>query len=99
MRLFEILFKYKPIVYEKGHLAFQLLGSPWLYIPFAILAAAGAFYAYRNVASDKRHPGMIVLRGLTFANTRISGSKARVSVPRRSRVCGFGASAYARRPV
>ena len=67
MRLFEILFKYKPIVYQKGHLAFQLLRSPWLYIPFAILAAAGAFYAYRNVASEKRHRGMYVLRGLTFA--------------------------------
>jgi uncharacterized membrane protein len=67
MRLFEILFKYKPIVYQKGHLAFQLLRSPWLYIPFAILAAAGAFYAYRNVARDKQHPGMTVLRGLTFA--------------------------------
>src|SRR5215467_6630983 len=67
MSIFELLFKYKPIVYEKGHLAFQLLGSPWLYIPFAILAAGGAFYAYRNVARDKQHPGMIVLRGLTFA--------------------------------
>src|SRR5437879_3911097 len=67
MRLFEILFKYKPIVYQKGHLAFQLLRSPWLYIPFAILAAVGAFYAYRSVASEKRHPGMYVLRGLTFA--------------------------------
>src|SRR5215471_4936277 len=67
MRLFETLFKYKPLVYQKGHLAFQLLGSPWLYIPFAILAAAGAFYAYRNVARDKQHPGMVVLRGLTFA--------------------------------
>src|SRR5215471_21082257 len=67
MRLFETLFKYKPIVYQKGHLAFQLLGSPWLYIPLAILAAAGAFYAYRNLARDKQHPGMAVLRGLTFA--------------------------------
>src|SRR5215470_8802834 len=67
MRLFETLFKYKPLVYQKGHLAFQLLGSPWLYIPFVILAVAGAFYAYRNVARDKQHPGMVVLRGLTFA--------------------------------
>src|SRR5215468_9893739 len=67
MRLFEILFKYKPIVYQKGHLAFQLLASPWLYVPFAIVAAAGAFYAYRNVAREKQHPGMAVLRGLTFA--------------------------------
>src|SRR5262249_6651758 len=67
MRLFEILFKYKPIVYQKGHLAFQLLGSPWLYLPFAVLAGVGAFYAYRNVASDKKQTGMVVLRGLTFA--------------------------------
>ena len=47
MNVFESLFKYKPIVYQKGHLAFQLLGSPWLYIPFAIAAAIGAYYAYR----------------------------------------------------
>src|SRR5690348_11689255 len=67
MRFFEILFKYKPIVYQKGHLAFQLLRSPWLYIPFVIIAAAGAFYAYRNVVSEKRHPAMVVLRSLTFA--------------------------------
>src|SRR5579884_2138726 len=67
MRLFELLFKYKPIVYQKGHLAFQLLASPWLYIPFAIAAAAGAFYAYRNVVREKQHPGMIALRAVTFA--------------------------------
>src|SRR5262245_35744106 len=67
MSIFEFFFKYKPIVYEKGHLAFQLLGSPWLYVPFVVIAGAGAFYAYRNVASDKRRPGLITLRGGTFA--------------------------------
>jgi uncharacterized membrane protein len=67
MSIFEFLFKYKPIVYQKGHLAFQLLGSPWLYIPFVALAAAGAFYAYRNVGRDKRWTGLVVLRGATFA--------------------------------
>jgi len=67
MNLFQFFFKYKPIVYQKGHLAFQLLSSPWLYIPFLLLAAAGAYYAYRNVAAEKRHAGMTALRGLTFA--------------------------------
>jgi uncharacterized membrane protein len=67
MSIFELLFKYKPIVYQKGHLAFQLLGSPWLYIPFVVAAAAGAVFAYRNVSREKSHPGMIVLRALTFA--------------------------------
>src|ERR1044071_7670775 len=66
MSIFEFFFKYKPIVYEKGHLAFQLLGSPWLFVPFIVLAGAGAFYVYRNIGHDKRHPGLVVLRSLTF---------------------------------
>src|SRR6185436_2203406 len=67
MSIFEFLFKYKPIVYQKGHLGFQLLSSPWLYIPFAILAVAGSIYAYRNINREKYHVGMTVLRAITFA--------------------------------
>lgn len=67
MSFFELLFKYKPIVYQKGNLAFQLLSSPWLYIPFLLIAGAGAVYAYCKVARDKWTYGMVALRALTFA--------------------------------
>src|SRR5216684_3548733 len=66
MSTFEFFFKYKPIIYQKGHLAFQLLGSRWLFVIFIIAAAAGAYYAYRNVARDKYSIGLVVLRTLTF---------------------------------
>jgi uncharacterized membrane protein len=66
MRLFEFLFKYKPIVYQKGHLAFQLLGSRAWFILFVIGAAVLAYYAYRGVARDKWSAGPVVLRSLTF---------------------------------
>src|SRR5438046_4303861 len=66
MRIFEFFFKYKPIVYEKGRLAFQLVGSPAWFILFIIAAAAGAYYAYRNVARDKYSVGLVALRAITF---------------------------------
>ncbi len=66
MSIFEFFFKYKPIIYTKGHLAFQLLGSRWLFIFFVIAAAAGAFYAYRSVARDKYSIALVALRALTF---------------------------------
>src|SRR5216117_804203 len=67
MRIFEFFFKYKPIVYEKGRLAFQLIGSPAWFILFVIAAAAGAYYAYRYVARDKYSVGLVVLRAMTFS--------------------------------
>ncbi len=68
MNVFESLFKYKPIVYQQGHLAFQLLGSPLALYPVRnLLAAAGAFYAYRGIARDKWSPGLVALRAITFA--------------------------------
>src|SRR5881296_3305578 len=67
MSIFEFFFKYKPIVYEKGRLAFQLVGSPAWFILFIIAAAAGAYYAYRNVARDKYSVGLVVLRAVTFS--------------------------------
>src|SRR5215471_12943176 len=66
MRIFEFFFKYRPIVYEKGRLAFQLLGSRWLFLIFVIAAVAAAFYFYRNVGKEKRSPALIALRAATF---------------------------------
>src|SRR5437016_10047319 len=66
MNIFEFFFKYKPIIYAKGHLAFQLLGSRAWFILFIIAAGAGAYYAYRNVAHDKFSLGLVALRGITF---------------------------------
>src|SRR5581483_4822561 len=66
MSIFEFFFKYKPIIYQKGHLAFQLLGSRWLFLFFIIAAAAGAYYAYRGVARDKYSLGLVALRAITF---------------------------------
>jgi uncharacterized membrane protein len=66
MSIFEFFFKYKPIIYQKGHLAFQLLGSRWLFVLFVIAAAAGAYFAYRTVARDKYAVGLVALRALTF---------------------------------
>jgi uncharacterized membrane protein len=66
MSIFEFFFKYKPIIYEKGHLAFQLLGSRWLFLLFVIAAAVGAYYAYKGVARDKYSVGLVALRAITF---------------------------------
>jgi len=66
MSIFEFFFKYKPVIYQKGHLAFQLLGSRWWFILLILAAGAGAYYAYKNVAPDKYSTGLVVLRALTF---------------------------------
>jgi len=66
MSIFEILFKYKPIIYEKGRLAFQLLGSRWSFLFFVIAAVVGAYFAYKNVARDKYSIGLVALRAMTF---------------------------------
>jgi len=66
MSIFELFFKYRPIVYEKGQLAFQLLSSRWMFWLFVIGAAVGAYFAYRNVAREKFSIGPVVLRALTF---------------------------------
>src|SRR5262245_5897401 len=66
MSIFEFFFKYKPIIYEKGRLAFQLLGGRWSFLIFIVAAVAGAYFAYRNVARDKYSIGLVALRALTF---------------------------------
>src|SRR5215471_4400199 len=66
MSIFEFFFRYKPIIYQKGHLAFQLLSSRWLFLFFIAAAAAIAYFAYRNVARDKYSVGLVALRAVTF---------------------------------
>src|SRR5438034_11555542 len=65
MNIFEFLFKYKPIIYAKGHLAFQLLGSRLWFLLFLMVAGAGAYYAYRDIASDEYSIGLVALRAAT----------------------------------
>jgi uncharacterized membrane protein len=67
MSIFEFFFKYTPIIYQKGHLAFQLVGSPAWFIPVVIAAGTGAYFAYRKVARDKYSIGLVVLRAITFS--------------------------------
>src|SRR5256712_3316966 len=66
MNIFEFLFKYKPIIYARGHLAFQLLGSRLWFLLFLMVAGAGAYYAYRDIARDKYSIGLVALRAGTF---------------------------------
>lgn len=66
MSLFEFFFKYRPTVYEKGHLAFQLLSKKWMFIPLALVAVGVAVYFYRRVAREKFSPWMVVLRSAIF---------------------------------
>src|SRR3989441_2255860 len=66
MSIFEFFFKYQPIIYRKGNLAFQLLGSRGWFFLFIAAAGAGAYYAYRGVARDKYSIGLVALRGTTF---------------------------------
>jgi len=66
MKIFEFFFKYRPIVYEKGRLTFGLLGSKWLFLPFALIGIGAAIYFYRKVAREKLSPWMIVLRAAVF---------------------------------
>src|SRR5213593_1641864 len=66
MSIFEFLFKYKPIIYAKGHLAFQLLGSRLWFLLFLLVAGAVAYYAYRDIARDKYSIGLVALRAATF---------------------------------
>lgn len=66
MNLFELFFKYRPIVYEKGRLSFQLLTSKWMFIPLALIVIGLAIYFYRRVAREKLSPWMIVLRSMVF---------------------------------
>src|SRR5437870_835599 len=64
--VFEFFFKYRPIVYRNGQLAFQLIGSKWWFLLVAMLAAAAAYYFYRTVPRDKWSPWPVALRAVTL---------------------------------
>ena len=49
MTWFETFFKYKPIVYEKGSLGFQLIDNPLFFLVLAIGSVVGAFFLYRKI--------------------------------------------------
>ena len=66
MSIFEFFFKYRPIVYEKGRLSFELLATKWLFIPTSRACRVVAIYFYRRVAKEKLSPWMIVLRSAVF---------------------------------
>ena len=66
MKIFEFFFKYRPIVYEKGRLSFQLLNSKWLFLVFALAAVGAAVYLYRKVSREKMSVWMVVLRSAVF---------------------------------
>lgn len=65
MNWFETFFKYDPIVYERGTLAFQMLNSPGMFWLFAAVAVVGAILIYRSI-SNHASIGLIVLRSITF---------------------------------
>ena len=66
MNWFEIFFKYDPIVYERGTLAFQRLNNPATFLFYVAAALAGAFLLYRSIRQYSSL-GMVALRGVTFA--------------------------------
>ena len=64
--MFEFLFKFEPIVYEKGRLSFQLLSSPVWFFLFIIAACVGAHLVYRHMPPEKYSTGLVFLRAATF---------------------------------
>ena len=69
MTWFETFFKYQPIVYERGELAFQLLDNPAFFALFAVAALVGAYFLYRTLQtppSSLSAWGMVALRAGTF---------------------------------
>jgi len=66
MSTFEFFFKYKPIVYEKGKLAFQLLGSPYWFLLVIAAACGAAIYFYKGVSREKWSASLVALRAATF---------------------------------
>ncbi len=69
MTWFERLFKYQPIVYERGTLGFQLLDNPAFFALFAVAALGGSYILYRTIqtrSSSLSSWGMIALRAGTL---------------------------------
>jgi len=68
-RLFEFLFKYKPIVFSKGQIAFSSLSSTPLIILFVLAVAAAAYFLYfrtRATLPPRTKAAFIALRSGIF---------------------------------
>ena len=63
-RAFELLFKYRPLVFEKGHF---VLGSPWAATGILLLGAAGAAWSYTRARGSARRVDRTVLAALRTA--------------------------------
>ena len=49
--IFEWLFKYRPLLYERGSLAFHSLWPSWITVLLALGAVAGAYWLYRRTSA------------------------------------------------
>ena len=65
--VFELLFKYRPLLYERGHIAFHPLWPSYLSWLLAAAAIAGAYMLYRRPELPQRwRYGLSSLRAATF---------------------------------
>jgi uncharacterized membrane protein len=67
--IFELLFKYRPLLYEKGVISFHPLWHPYLIWLLVIAAIFGAYWFYRkasNVLPAAWRNGLAVLRSASF---------------------------------
>jgi uncharacterized membrane protein len=67
--IFELLFKYRPLLYEKGVISFHPLWNPYLSWLLVIAAIFGAYWFYRkaaNVLPAAWRNGLAVLRAASF---------------------------------
>jgi uncharacterized membrane protein len=67
--IFELLFKYRPLLYEKGVISFHPLWHPYLIWILVIAAIFGSYWFYRraaNVLPTAWRNGLAVLRAASF---------------------------------
>ena len=65
--LFEFLFKYRPIVFDEGELAFRPTTATYVAAVVVVGAAVVAWRTYRQVRANSRPVDRAVLTGLRFA--------------------------------
>jgi uncharacterized membrane protein len=65
--IFELLFKYRPLLYERGTLAFHPLWPPYITWLLVAAAIAGSYILYRRTAGTLPHPWRYGLAGLRAA--------------------------------
>lgn len=66
-QLFELAFKYRPVVFEQGEFAFNPFWPPVLVVAVGLLAAASGVWAYLRVPHAVSRPAQAVLLGLRLA--------------------------------